>query len=179
MRRIFPGHCVRHSLAAAIAAFAFTSFTGPAFANDYGDSHCFPAARTVSAPVIHAEEDYANGRKMSAELIAAVEAAYERRYAERLRDMPLEDLRRNYLEYAREHEAKAQGNGHGHHYYWYQWYGAWNAAALERESERLRRRTGSKYMFVTPEQHRLARDRAELRALKRKPCNPHITYLGG
>jgi len=44
--------------------------------------------------------------------------------------------------------------------------------------ERMSRRTGSKYIFISPAMKKLARERGQLRALKRKPCNPHILYLG-
>jgi len=45
--------------------------------------------------------------------------------------------------------------------------------------EYMSRQTGSKYIYVSPDMKKLARDRAQLRALKQKPCNPHILYLGG
>ena len=56
---------------------------------------------------------------------------------------------------------------------------AYAAMDFDIHKEEMNRRTGSKYIYVSPAMKKLARERNQLRALKRKPCNPHILYLGG
>jgi len=55
----------------------------------------------------------------------------------------------------------------------------YDAMDFDFHQERMNSITGSKYFYISPAMKKLARERAQLRAIKRKPCNPHILYLGG
>ncbi len=61
----------------------------------------------------------------------------------------------------------------------FRWIDAWTMIGIEYHSERLSRRTGSKYMYVPPELRRMARERGATRNLmKKRKCHASVAYLG-
>ncbi|EFL90484.1 hypothetical protein [Ahrensia sp. R2A130] len=131
----------------------------PAFASD---AHCFPNAKfEPSEP----EDRYALGLMTDPEQVAAIEELQELQWSLRLSVLPVTRLsaKRDFFPGRDPLEQLDAVDG---------------TARLTYEDEIANRRTGSKYMYVSPAMKRLARQRSELRSLKRKPCNPHVLYLG-
>ena len=144
----------------AVSAFAFSIV--PAAAVDYSvDAHCFKQG--VSTDILYPEDLYANGQMQNEAEIEAIEDLTQRQWKLRLSHLPFEIERRNWRK-----QSLTK----------FTWFSTGAAIALEGAQRRANRRTGSKYFYITPEMKRLAHERGLVRTLKRKPCNPNITYLG-
>lgn len=152
---------------AAMAMAAFT-LTAPAHAVDYsGDAHCFSgSASEYDDP----QTRYANGTMSDPDQVAAVEELDSSMWSLRLTNQPFV-LEREVFRNSRSIILEERSSTYG-------FLRTWSSIALERARERRARRTGSRYLLVRPEMKKLARERSEVRILKRKPCNPHILYLG-
>ncbi|MEM9734532.1 MAG: hypothetical protein AAF903_13750 [Pseudomonadota bacterium] len=142
-----------------LMAAPFTMNT--AHAVDYsGEAHCFSGAESAyESP----QTRYANGTLSDPDQVAAVEELTRRMWKLRLSSDLL----------ASEQEVHAADRPNG-----YSFLRTWSSIELDRAQEHRNRRTGSRYILVRPEMKQLARERSELRILKRKPCNKHILYLG-
>jgi len=146
------------TLGAAFAALMLGAAT-PALASD---AHCFPnATYEPSEP----DDRYALGLMKDAEQVAAIEELHELQWQLRLSILPVARLAAN-RDFIGGNDALEQLDAID------------GTARLTYEDEIANRRTGSKYLYVSPAMKRLARQRSELRALKRKPCNPNVLYLG-
>ncbi|MEN0042128.1 MAG: hypothetical protein AAF764_12460, partial [Pseudomonadota bacterium] len=143
-------------LCTALAALWLGGAT-PALASDI---HCFPNAKFEPSDP---EDRYALGLMTDPTEVAAIEELQELQWSLRLSILPVTALsvRREFI----------PGNDPLE-----QLDAVENTAILDREEEVSRRRTGSKYIYVSPAMKRLARQRSELRMLKQKPCNPHVLY---
>ncbi|MEE9313013.1 MAG: hypothetical protein V3V02_00050 [Rhizobiaceae bacterium] len=145
-------------LAASFFAFSLTS----ASAVDYsGEAHCFKNG--VSTDMLYPEDQYANGDLQNETEIAAVEELTKRQWSLRLTSIPFAREQRNW--------RRVTNNSSD-------WNSVWGSLAIARAQRRANRRTGSKYFYITPQQKELAHERGLVRALKRKPCNPNMIYLG-
>ncbi|MEE9375437.1 MAG: hypothetical protein V3V04_03790 [Rhizobiaceae bacterium] len=162
MRRILSSFGTKFSFGVVLATSVFAFSTTSASAIDYsGEAHCFKNG--VSTDMLYPEDEYANGQLQDEGQIQAVEELTKRQWKLRLSNLPFVVERRNW----RAHPGNHQRIG-----------GAFGSIILERAQRRANRRTGSKYMYVTPDLKTLAHERGLVRALKRKPCNPNMLYLG-
>ncbi|MEL7230772.1 MAG: hypothetical protein AAGK38_12845 [Pseudomonadota bacterium] len=156
----------RFSFLATLLAVPFTFNT--AHAVDYsGEAHCFSGPKTAyESP----QTRYANGTLSDPDQVAAVEELTRRMWKLRLSNAP--------LAFEREVSQETRSSLLDERSSRYSFLRTWSSIQLDRAQERRNRRTGSRYIMVRPEMKQLARERSELRILKRKPCNKHILYLG-
>lgn len=170
---------MHHSLSpfkiAALAALSTVSLGlmgVSAQAVDYsGEAHCFERSSNTGDKMLYPEDRYANGTMQDEDQIRALEKLTKRQWSLRLVGLPFEQDR---ITFSGQFE-----NGLNGKQIRYDEFDAGAAILLDEAQERRNRRTGSRYMYVPPAMKKLARDRSEIRALKQKPCNKHILYLGG
>jgi len=148
------------SIAVAVTVISYSNVATAAVENSV-DAHCFKNG--VSTDMLYPEDLYANGQMQNEVEIEALEELTQRQWKLRLTQLPFEIERRNW-------RKQSLTN--------FTWFSAGSAIALDDAQRRANRRTGSKYFYITPEMKMLAHQRGLIRTLKRKPCNPNITYLG-
>ena len=153
---------IKSKLALAVGTALAAAWLGGATPALASDIHCFPDAKFQP---IEPEDRYALGLMTNPEEVAAIEELQELQWSLRLSILPVTQLaaRREFI----------PGNDPLEQYDAVE-----NTARMSYEEEIENRRTGSKYIYVSPAMKRLARQRSELRSLKQKPCNPHVLYLG-
>lgn len=135
------------------------------------DAHCFTRSAHTGDAALYPEDRYANGTMQDDNNVKAMEELTNRHWSLRLSGLPFEQDR---VVFTNQFENGLNGKEIR-----YSIFDADASIFLEEARERFNRRTGSRYMYVTPSMKQLARDRSEIRSLKQKPCNKHILYLGG
>ncbi|MEL6920502.1 MAG: hypothetical protein AAFO77_05680 [Pseudomonadota bacterium] len=153
-------------------ALTVAMLMGAATARAASDAHCFSKSTSKVSGVIYADDiDARLETSTSADERAALEEFERQTWALRMSQTPwLNDG--NYLPTQGGKRLMVSADGR-------LLTDPYDAMALDLHKERMSSITGSKYIFVSPAMKKLARQRSQLRSLKRKPCNPHILYLGG
>ena len=155
--------------ASALTALMLGLSVQTASAVDYShEDHCF--ANGASRATLYVEDEYANGTLEDEDKAEAVEQLTMRHWQLRLSALPFtvdQDLFRGSFDSDTARPRSPYG-----------WYDAKTAIWLDEAEEYRNRRSGSRFIYVNPEMKMLARERGLVRNAKRKPCNPHILYLG-
>lgn len=160
----------------ALSAIAF-SFAGTSSALAASDSHCFAKSNkglsdlsgtdVVTMDDVDIELDHSTDPEQQ----AALRELDERQWAMRMAQTPWMDDSNTF---ATRGGKRLMVSDEG-----VSLVDSYASMDFDFHQELMNRRTGSKYIYISPDMKKLARERAQLRALKRKPCNPHILYLGG
>ena len=159
------------ALSALCGAMILTS--APAHAAD--DIHCFSRKAQLEyerAVTIFDILGVDESELTDAQRIDMLEEYERNGWSQRLRNTPWLDMKHNYR--TTRIGKKLVYGAEGYH-----WLDAWTKMGIERHADRMSRRTGSKYIYVSPEMKRMARERDVTRGLmKKRKCYSSVIYVG-